>query len=110
MHRIKLHSVAVIGCAQNKAKHCTPPATAIAPHVQTFLRQFRLHFEHYEMFMPPSLRPDCWIVTEKVTGIKIRCKAQCFWRCTALRVNNVTEWNREHIKHKLLNIIKKLIK
>ena len=37
MQRIELHSVTVIGCAQNKAKYCTQLRTATEPHVPKFL-------------------------------------------------------------------------
>ena len=46
IHRIELHSVTVIGCAQNKALYCNQLCTATAPHVPTFLKQFRFYSEY----------------------------------------------------------------
>ena len=63
MHRIELHSVTVIGCAQNKAKYCTQLCTATAPHVPTFLKQFRFYFEYYEILYASITMPrllDCY--------------------------------------------------
>ena len=50
-----------------------------SPHVPTpsILNAVSFYFECYEIvYASITLCPDCWIVTEKVTNIKIRCKAQ----------------------------------
>lgn len=83
MHRIELHSVTVIGCAQNKAKYCTRQCYCTSCTNTNILNAVSFYFECYEIvYASITLCPDCWIVTEKVTNIKIRCKARHFWHCT----------------------------
>ena len=90
MHRIELHSVTVIGCAQNKAKYCTQLCTATAPHVPKFLKQFRFYFEYYEIFV--CLHPHAQIaglLQRRSQTLKLDVKLRNFG--TAPRVNKVTE-------------------
>ena len=90
MHRIELHSVTVIGCAQNKAKYCTRQCYCTScTNTQHFKRSFVLLWMLWNCLCLHHHAQIAGLLQRRSQTLKLDVKLGIFG--TALRVNNVTD-------------------